>query len=125
MPKAIVAVAALAAMVLFTAVASLVDGASAQAAASPFEYLRVTPFSVSIPIAPNQISFAPGYRACVAAATEWTCREFRPETVSDSALRTVLATLGNEGWELVSAVKEDGPTSALTYLFKRQARVMP
>ena len=125
MPKAIVVVAALVAVVLFTAVSSLGDGARAQAVVTPFEYLRVTPFSVSIPIAPNQVGFAPGYRACVAAATEWTCREFRPETLSDSPLRTVLATLGSEGWELVSAVKEDGPTSALTYLFKRQARVMP
>ena len=101
------------------------DAIRAQAVITPFEYLRVTPFSVSVPIGLDRISLREGYRACLAAETEWSCREFRPTTTSDSALRTVLATLGAEGWELVSAVKEDGPTAALTYLFKRQARVMP
>ena len=117
-------VLALSAVMLITAVFTFANGAPTQAVVTPFEYLRVTPFTVPIP-ASNHISMHEGYRACLAAAAEWSCREFRPANTSDSALRAVLATLGNEGWELVSAVKEDGPTSALTYLFKRQARVMP
>ena len=125
MPKAIVVVAALAAVVLFTAVSSLTGGARAQTVVTPFEYLRVTPFSVEMPMGVDRVTFREGYRACLAAATDWNCREFRPASSSDSALRPVLATLGSEGWELVSVVKESGPRDAMTYLFKRQARVMP
>jgi hypothetical protein len=83
-----------------------------------FEYLRVTPYSVN-PMKPARV----GYRACVATTGEWVCRQFEPQDSSDAGLRTALATLGNEGWELVSAV-DDPPGASipegLTYLFKRQ-----
>jgi hypothetical protein len=82
-----------------------------------FEYVRVTPYSVN-PMNPART----GYRACVATSSEWTCRQFESKDSSD-ALRTALATLGSEGWELVSAV-DDPPGESipkgLTYLFKRQ-----
>ena len=45
--------------------------------------------------------------------------------VSNAPLRSMLATLGNEGWELLSAVNEEPNLTnpiGLTYLFKRQAR---
>ena len=49
----------------------------------------------------------------------------RSEGGSDSALLALLATLGSEGWELVSVFDENSPSDGMTYLFKRQARVMP
>ena len=88
-----------------------------------FEYLQVTPFSV--PRDKGQWVFQErAYRACVAGSSEWTCRRFEPVTRTsgddDSALRAMLATLGSEGWELVSVVDNtpDGRTG-LSYLFKR------
>ena len=89
--------------------------------ATRFEYGRVAPYGVSQ--ADGRVVYLRlGYRACVAATDEWTCRDFGPTESSDAALRTALATLGNEGWELVSAVDEDPSSSfpeGLTYLFKR------
>jgi hypothetical protein len=85
--------------------------------AGRFEYVRVTPYTVN-PMNPARI----GYRACVASTGEWLCRQFESSD-SSGALRTALATLGNEGWELVSAVDDPPGTSipeGLTYLFKRQ-----
>src|SRR5688572_1256999 len=107
-------------VVLITAAFALPDGVRAQTAAPQFEYVRVTPFPVSLATRPNHITVQPGYRVCLAAPSEWSCRVYRPESVSDVVLGTVLTTLGDEGWELVSAIKEDGATSGLTYLFKRQ-----
>jgi hypothetical protein len=72
-----------------------------------------------------------GYQACVAEAERWTCRDFRPPWASesadpsvsgsDTALRKAFASLGSEGWELVSVVVEPN-TVASSYLFKRQRR---
>jgi hypothetical protein len=93
-----------------------------------FEYLRVTPYH-AVTETPGRINYRwAGYRACVAASSEWTCREFDADGSSNVALnvalRTTLATLGNEGWELVSAVDErhelNTTFGGLTYLFKRQ-----
>ena len=89
--------------------------------ATRFEYGRVAPYSVSQ--ADGRVVYLRvGYRACVAATDEWTCRDFGPQESSDAALRTALATLGNEGWELVSTPNANSSVSAdaLTYLFKRQ-----
>jgi hypothetical protein len=88
------------------------------------EYVRVTPYAAYNPVTPNLVLERHGYRACVAGTTEWACRDFQSTESSAEALRTALVTLGNEGWELVSAVEEDSSfrTSGLTYLFKRQVR---
>ena len=86
-----------------------------------FEYARVTPYVLNIGVAPNRVTQTNGYRACVAGTTEWTCRDFKP-TESTDAVRTALATLGSEGWELVSVVDENPPDynpHGLTYFFKR------
>jgi hypothetical protein len=59
----------------------------------------------------------------VAGIDAWNCRQFPPTESSETALRNALATLGNDGWELVAAVAEQPTNSVdLTYLFKRQAR---
>lgn len=108
-----------------TAILASWDGIRAQAVSTPFEYLQVTPFPVSVKTKSDHVTTQPGYRACVATSTEWSCRMFRPADMSNTALRTLFATLGDEGWELVSVVKEESATSGLTYFFKRQARVMP
>jgi hypothetical protein len=94
---------------------------------SRFEYARVTPFidRTSAEVAGRiTVQERVGYRACIAAVNEWLCREFKPTDSSSAALRIALVSLGNEGWELVSAAPEDGNlnTSALTYLFKRPVR---
>jgi hypothetical protein len=91
---------------------------------SRIEYVRMTPYVVRTPVAPNAVQERSGYRACVAGVTDWACRDFQPTQSSTDALRTALVTLGNDGWELVSAVEEDpsSGTRGLTYLFKRQAR---
>jgi hypothetical protein len=68
------------------------------------------------------VEFRSGYRACVAATPNWACRDFEPTESSAAALSTALATLGTEGWELVSALDEDPESSyakRLMYLFKR------
>lgn len=85
-----------------------------------FEYVRVTPY-LFVRAEGQGVVERVGYRACVATSTEWTCRQFESTEPSDVALRTALVTLGNEGWELVSAVDET-PSEVhrgLTYLFKR------
>ena len=121
MVKLSLTVAAVIAVVTAMFAPSLV--ARAQSAAR-FDYLRVTPYQ-AVTETPARISFRwAGYRACAAASTEWTCREFEAKGDSNTALRSVLATLGNEGWELVSAVDERHEVNTtfggLTYMFKRQ-----
>jgi len=90
-----------------------------------FEYIRVTPYAVHIPVGPNAVQDRTGYRACVAGNSEWACREFPPAESSTDALRRAFVNLGNDGWEMVSAVEEDPNWSGihgLTYFFKRQIR---
>jgi hypothetical protein len=70
------------------------------------------------------------YSACVASPEGWECRKFEdPESVAesgrgtaDTALRKALATLGSEGWEMVSVVQGRNPQLGMTYLFKRPQR---
>ena len=63
------------------------------------------------------------YRACRAAESDWSCRDFLPGNGgADSPLRAMLSTLGAEGWELVSAVPEEDNRFGLTYLFKRRVQ---
>jgi hypothetical protein len=92
--------------------------------ATRIEYLRVTPYLVQIPVSASAVQERRGYRACVAGINDWACRDFSPTQSSNDALRTTFATLGNEGWELVSTVDEDPSfgTRGLTYVFKRQVR---
>jgi hypothetical protein len=121
MVKLSLTVAAVIAVVTAMFAPSLV--ARAQSAAR-FDYLRVTPYQ-AVTETPGLISARwAGYRACMAASTEWTCREFEAKDNPNSALRTALAALGNEGWELVSAVDDrhelDSTYGGLTYMFKRQ-----
>jgi hypothetical protein len=95
----------------------------AQAQATRFEYLRLTPYSAQAR-APYGIRIA-GYHACLAAGPAWQCRDFESaasEYSGDDALSPAWTTLGNEGWELVSANarSDDGPFfGTATYLFKR------
>ena len=92
--------------------------ASAQSAAR-FEYNRVTPYG-RMHTEGRIGNIRIGYRACLAATDGWTCSDFEPQA-SDAAFRTALATLGNEGWELVSVSADPSPSPyGLTYLFKRQ-----
>jgi hypothetical protein len=91
--------------------------------AGRFEYLRLAPYATRVEIL-GHVEFHSGYRACVAATPDWTCREFAPTESTDAALRTALATLGNERWELVSVLTEDPERTypkGLMYLFKRPA----
>jgi hypothetical protein len=90
-----------------------------------FEYLQVSPYVVQHPQGPQAVIERPAYRACVAGGAEWTCRQFEPSSSDprgvDTALRVTLATLGNEGWELVSAIDQTPDRDGgLIYLFKRQ-----
>jgi hypothetical protein len=86
-----------------------------------FEYVRVTSYTVRDTLPGGQVRS--GFRACIASTQAWNCREFPPMESSDSGFRNALATLGNEGWELVAVVVEQ-PTNPvdLTYLFKRRRR---
>jgi hypothetical protein len=89
--------------------------------ANRFEYLRLSSYSARVQ-ALGRVEFRSGYRACDAATPNWTCRDFEPTESSATALSTALATLGTEGWELVSALDEDPESSyakRLMYLFKR------
>jgi len=96
--------------------------------AQRFEYVRVTPYMARIPVSPNAVQERIGYRACVARISEWVCQEFPPTEPSTEPLRNALVNLGNDGWELVSAVEEypsfgtQFGANGLTYLFKRQMR---
>ena len=119
---------ALAAALVTVAAVLFAPSLTARAQSPRFEYLHLSPYGVISPSAPRPGVIRverPAYRACVATSPEWTCRPFEPDANtpvnSDDALRLALHTLGNEGWEMVSAVddtpdKDDG----MTYLFKRQ-----
>ena len=90
--------------------------------AGRFEYLRLSPYGANVPQGPGRVQHRSGYRACMAALPDFTCREFAP--TSEAALSTALATLGTEGWDLVSVVEADPDRSyplGLMYVFKRQA----
>jgi hypothetical protein len=95
--------------------------------AQRFEYVRVTPYIATIPVG-SRVTQRVGYRACIARANEWTCQEFQPTDPTSEPLRNALVNLGNEGWELVSAVDEYSGfanqfgANQLTYVFKRQVR---
>ena len=118
MTKLSLTVAAIIAVITAMFAPSLIAG---QQSATRFEYLRVAPYHTVIQT-PGHVQYKwAGYRACVAVSTEWTCRDF--EHNASDALPTTLATLGNEGWELVSATDrndEQLDRGGLTYLFKRQ-----
>ena len=88
--------------------------------AARFEYARVTPYLYSTEVAQKKTEWTTGYQACVADTTQWTCRDFKPRESTDP-LRTALATLGSEGWELVSVADEypDRTPRHLSYFFKR------
>ena len=120
--KLSLAVAAVVALFLATVAPSVLARAQS---VKGFEYLRVAPYGLQIRTSPNAVQIRYGYRACAASPEGWTCREFPPTESSDAALRTALATLGGEGWELVSAVVLDtnsslGHPGGIMYLFKRQ-----
>jgi len=74
--------------------------------AQRFEYVRVAPYMARIPVGANAVQERIGYRACVARISEWACQEFPPTEPSTEPLRNALVSLGNDGWELVSAVEE-------------------
>jgi len=86
-----------------------------------FEYARLAPYA-RIQTKGTVANRQTGFRACIAAAAEWNCREFEHNQGSDTSLRLALSTLGSEGWELVSAVVEDPnpQVAGLTFLFRRQ-----
>jgi hypothetical protein len=117
---------ALAASVIAFAIALFAPALTARAqSGARFEYLRVVEYYTAAPTLPlGRIGVGRlAYRACVAASPDWTCRNFEPTENTDDALRMTLFTLGNDGWELVSAV-DDTPErdNGLTYVFKRQQR---
>ena len=93
----------------------------AQQGMQQLDYVRVTPYLFTVSDGPDRVREWVGYRACQAANSEWTCRKFESTESGDVALRTALVTLGNERWELVSAVQETRAANlpGLTYLFKR------
>jgi len=113
-------------VVIAVGAAAFISSPSARAQPSTsIQYARVTPYVAHFRTSPNSVLERHGYRACVANAENWACRDFAPADSSNDALRTVFATLGNEGWELVSAIKEQPEQISpmgVTYLFKRQAR---
>ncbi len=127
MKNVFVAVAATLAIVAALLSSSLTAG---QQSRQRFQYLQVEHFAEYSQSGPGTT----GYRACVAEVSDWSCRNFeRPSVTSrfpatgvalqppaDPALREVLATLGNEGWELVSTV-DDTPDrdTGMAYVFKR------
>lgn len=98
------------------------DGLRAQSSTS-IEYLRVAPYYAS-QRSGRMVYQRTDYRGCLAAIGPLNCRDFGGG--SDSALLVMLATLGSEGWELVSVVDEEDPArDGLTYFFKRPARFVP
>jgi hypothetical protein len=112
--------------VAITAVAVPSLLARQQSAIPRFQYLVVTPYRSNHQEG-RSITYRPAYQACVAEA-EWACRRFEaPSTGSFNqrdeprpALRAMLVTLGNEGWELASTLDDSPNDDELTYLFKRQ-----
>ena len=108
------------AAVIAVVVAMFAPSVVAQQGMQQLDYVRMTPYYFTVPDGPNRVREWVGYRACQAASSEWTCRKFESAESGDVALRTALVTLGNERWELVSAVEETrANVSGLTYLFKR------
>lgn len=112
-----------AAIVALAAIALTVPSLIAkQQTATKWEYLRLAPGLAGEIIDMSQH----GYQACEATEVEWRCREFKSgsRTSGDDALRRALATLGAEGWELVSTVDtaRDGVVYpwGMTYVLKRQ-----
>jgi hypothetical protein len=92
-----------------------------------FDYLQLVPYQVQIPSGFRAVTERSAYRACIAGSAEWACRQFEPSNADprgvDTALRGALSTLGNEGWELVSAVDESPDRDGgIVYLFKQQRR---
>ena len=80
---------------------------------SQFEYMRVSNHY-------SGLGESSVLRACVAAVNAWDCRDFPAATGVDPAA-TMLSTLGNEGWELVSVVPgEISGSPSVSMLFKRQ-----
>lgn len=116
-----VSLAILPVVALIAAALTSADGLRAQGS-SQIEYLRVAPY-LTFQQSGRMKYERTAYRGCVATTGPFNCREFGG--ASDSALLGMLATLGSEGWELVSATNEDLDRSGLTYIFKRPARVMP
>ena len=112
---------ALSVVALVAAAFASTGGVRAQSSAS-IEYLRVAPHRVSQTTG-KMIVWRTAYRACVATTGPLECRDFGGG--SESAVLIILATLGSEGWELVSVVKEDKSMDGPSYFFKRLARVMP
>ena len=115
----------LALVAVFVVVTSMFAPSLVVRAQSPtrFEYARVTPY-VDVLTEKSSRHERTAYRACVAAADGWACRDFKNDSPTDT-LRTALVQLGNEGWELVSAAQEEQNNTfngALTYVFKRPVR---
>lgn len=111
--------------VAVVAMATFTSSLSVRAqSATRFEYLRLAPYILQTRVSADAVRERQGYKACVAGIEEWTCREFSPSDSSTDPLHTALATLGHEGWELVSSAQEEELSArhSLTYLFKRQAR---
>lgn len=73
---------------------------------------------------PGGVTTTAGYRACLAAGSQWTCRDFDRADLSGAALTaawaTALTTLGDEGWELVSVVYDPQSSLNPTHIFKRR-----
>ena len=95
-----------------------------QQVATSGRYLRLTPglrFGMDFDMSQRPM----GYQACEAKDAAWKCRDFKSadQQSNDDALRRALATLGAEGWELVSTIEQSGTVVypvGLTYLLKRQ-----
>ena len=95
-----------------------------QQAATKWEYLRLTP-GLRLGMDYDMSQRPMGYRACEAKDAAWKCRDFKSadQQSNDDGLRRALATLGAEGWELVSSIDQQGNVAypvGLTYLLKRQ-----
>lgn len=112
-----------ASIVVLAAVAFTIPSLSAeQQTTARWEYLRLAPGLAGEIVEMSQHA----YQACEATEAEWRCRDFKSgsQTSGDDGLRRALATLGAEGWELVSTVdtQRNGVTYpvGMTYLLKRQ-----
>ena len=84
-----------------------------------FEYLRVATYGGTVQER-GQTMFVTflGYRACIAGSADWVCRDFAQ--ANSDALRSMFVTLGNEGWELVSAPYDAQGLAVGTFFFKRR-----
>ena len=96
-----------------------------QRSTTKWEYVRLTPglrFGMDYDMSQRPM----GYQACEARDAAWKCRDFKSadQQSNDDALRRALATLGAEGWELVSTIDQSGNIVypvGLTYLLKRSS----